>query len=126
MCRYRCGDSRILKSLCEKYGVAYAEKVESYTSKASFLDKDSLPEYIPGNTADFTFSGKRIKRGLYRTQDGRIIHADINGAANIIRKYQPNADFSVLDSGILLNPRRMRVLNIARKKLVAQKSNAAA
>jgi len=32
------------------------------------------------------FSGKRIKRGLYRSSDGHLINADINGAANIGRK----------------------------------------
>ena len=37
------------------------------------------------------FSGKRIKRGLYRASDGRLINADINGAGNIIRKVAPDA-----------------------------------
>ncbi|HLI69668.1 MAG TPA: hypothetical protein VKV19_07905, partial [Ktedonobacteraceae bacterium] len=38
-----------------------------------------------------TFSGKRVKRGLYRASDGRKINADINGAGNIIRKVAPDA-----------------------------------
>ena len=38
------------------------------------------------NASFYTFSGKRIKRGLYRCNDGSIGNADINGAANIIRK----------------------------------------
>ena len=33
------------------------------------------------------FSGKRIKRGLYRSSDGRLVNADINGSVNILRKY---------------------------------------
>ena len=34
-----------------------------------------------------TFSGKRIKRGLYLQDDGKVMNADINGAANTGRKY---------------------------------------
>lgn len=36
------------------------------------------------------FSGKRIKRGLYRNKDGSIINADLNAAANIGRKVLPD------------------------------------
>jgi putative transposase len=32
------------------------------------------------------FSGKRYKRGLYRSKDGLVVHADLNGAANIAVK----------------------------------------
>ncbi len=32
------------------------------------------------------FSGRRIKRGLYRTKSGVLVNADVNGAANILRK----------------------------------------
>ena len=38
---------------------------ESYTSKASFLDGDPLPVYGAYEHAP-TFSGKRVKRGLYQ------------------------------------------------------------
>ncbi len=36
------------------------------------------------------FSGKRIKRGLYKTSTGSIINADTNGSLNIARKVIPN------------------------------------
>ena len=123
---------RILKGLCEKNGVLYCETNESYTSKASFLDKDTLPQYDPNRQEKHIFSGRRIKRGLYKTKNGSTIHADINGAANIIRKHRSDADFSTLDKAVLLNPKRIRVLNTARKKPVvrhkkkAVKSKAAA
>ena len=58
---------------------------ESYTSKASALDFDPMPDSYQED-AKFTFSGKRIKRGLYRTSWGKLINADINGALNIGRK----------------------------------------
>ena len=59
---------------------------ESYTSKASFLDHDPLPTY-PEKPPKF--SGRRVKRGLYKSSYGRLINADLNGALNIIRKYDP-------------------------------------
>jgi len=63
---------------------------ESYTSKASALDLDELPQYRK-NTKKPLFSGKRIKRGLYKTFKGLLINADINGALNIIRKVAKNS-----------------------------------
>jgi putative transposase len=60
---------------------------EAYTSKASALDNDLLPKY--GKKAP-EFSGKRVKRGLYRTSKDYLINADINGSLNIGRKVIPN------------------------------------
>lgn len=34
------------------------------------------------------YAGKRIKRGLFRSHNGRCIHADVNGPLNIIRKVE--------------------------------------
>ena len=61
---------------------------EAYTSQASFLDGDPLPKYEEGVTR--AFSGRRIHRGLYRSRSG-LIHADVNAAANIMRKVFPKA-----------------------------------
>ncbi len=71
----------------EEYGIQVTVREESYTSKASALDMDVIADFDPkqGKTKP-VFSGKRIKRGLYRSSDGRLINADINGAANIGRK----------------------------------------
>jgi hypothetical protein len=51
---------------------------ESYTSKASFLDLDFIPNYGE-KPFDWKPSGRRIKRGLYRCKSG-LINADVNGA----------------------------------------------
>lgn len=75
-----------LKALCERYTLVYLEQEESYTSKASFLDRDDIPTYNPDNPQEHKFSGKRVKRGLYRSRDGHLISADANGAANIGKK----------------------------------------
>ena len=39
---------------------------ESYTSKASFIDMDDISTYKEENESN-KFSGKRTKRGLYKT-----------------------------------------------------------
>ena len=76
---------------------------ESYTSKASFLDLDFLPVYGQ-KTANTSFSGKRICRGLYRNQSGQIINADVNASYNILRKAFPEA-FSYGIESCVVQPR---------------------
>jgi len=72
----------------EDNGIQVIFTEEAYTSKASSLDKDPIPAYSPENKLSFT--GKRIKRGLYQWSKG-IINADLNGALNIIRKEVPES-----------------------------------
>ena len=98
-----------LKHLCERYGITYLEQEESYTSQASCLDLDNIPVYQPDAPYTGTFSGKRIRRGLYRFANGRTANADINGAANILRKSKQNFDFEGLCKGLLDSPLRIRL-----------------
>ena len=86
---------------CE-YGVTVVRNEESYTSKASFLDSDDIPVYVEGNGIKHHFSGKRIQRGLYRSSDGTVLNADINGAANILRKAGCDTSSVILTN--MLNP----------------------
>jgi putative transposase len=81
----------MLSYKAELAGITVIITEESYTSKASFFDRDEMPVYDPHQTAKPTFSGKRIKRGLYRASDGTLINADCNGSGNIIRKVAPDA-----------------------------------
>src|SRR5258707_5234113 len=78
----------------------------SYTSKASFLDADPLPVY--GDEPLPVFSGRRVKRGLYRAADGRHINADVNGSYNTIRKVAPDA-FAQGSTGCVVHPIRLAV-----------------
>lgn len=74
-----------LQQLCNLYGIQFEITEEAYTSKASYLDGDTLPEY--GKKPDgWTASGKRSKRGLYKSANNSLINADLNAAANILRK----------------------------------------
>ena len=72
---------------CQLLGITVITREESYTSKASFLDYDEIPNYK--DEIKPKFSGKRIKRGLYRSST-RKINADVNGAYNIMVKENPN------------------------------------
>ena len=98
-----------LKNLCTRYGMKYVEQEESYTSKASFLDLDELPTYDAEKPYTGNFSGKRIKRGLYRSKSGRLINADVNGAANILRKSKQRLNIERLCVGFLDNPLRIKI-----------------
>ena len=98
-----------MQNLCERYGIKYIEQEESYTSKASCLDLDDIPVYNAENPYTGIFSGKRVQRGLYRFADGRTANADVNGAANILRKSKQNFDFEELCRGLLDSPLRIRV-----------------
>ncbi|MDD1474074.1 transposase [Dolichospermum sp. ST_sed4] len=82
-------------------GISVIITEESYTSKSSFLDQDVLPKYKKGEK--YSFSGKRIKRGLYKSALGILINADVNGSLNILRKAIPNA-FADGIQGIVVSP----------------------
>jgi putative transposase len=99
-----------IAQLCEQYGIQFVETEESYTSKASFLDSDTLPKY--GEKPErWKESGKRVQRGLYRSADGVKINADCNGAANILRKVAVTLGLCLegISSGALITPLRVRI-----------------
>jgi len=89
----------LLKYKLEAHNIKLKIVDESYTSKASFLDGDFLPKKYDKEKS-YTFSGKRVKRGLYKTKDGILINADLNGALNIIRKF--DSSFSKSDISTIL------------------------
>ena len=76
----------ILKYKLEDNRIEYKEQEESYTSKASYLDNDDIPIYKENDDTNYIFSGRRIKRGIYKSKQGKIINADLNGALNILKK----------------------------------------
>lgn len=76
---------------------------ESYTSKASFLDRDEIPTYNKDEMVKHVFSGKRIERGMYRSKECKLIHADVNGSYNIIVKGVFNA-FAERIEGVAVHP----------------------
>jgi lycopene cyclase CruP len=99
-----------IKQLCEQHSIKFVETEESYTSKASFLDKDELPKFGE-KPEQWQSRGKRVKRGLFCSQDGVRINADCNGAANIIRKVavKLGLDLGGISRGALIAPLRIRL-----------------
>ena len=81
---------------------------ESYTSQASFLDRDPLPVYDPARIEAPRFSGRRDRR-WYRASGKRIIHADVNGSYNIGRKVVPTAFDGLGIGASAVVPRRLAV-----------------
>ena len=107
-----------IAGLGEQYGIEFIETEESYTSIASFLDGDILPTYGE-KPEDWKPSGRRTKRGLYRTAMNWYVNADCNGAANIIRKVSRTLGISLdrLGRGVLTRPHRVFLWS-ANKKTV--------
>lgn len=86
----------------QQTGLSVMEQEESYTSKADLTANDPIPVYKKDSVEKYSFSGRRVSRGLYRTHTGVLINADLNGAGNILRKALPDAfkeqDFRFLDN----------------------------
>lgn len=75
---------------------------ESYTSGTSFLD-DELPQ------KDFYNKERRIHRGLFVSNKGFKINADINAAFQIMKKVFPNV-FTDGIEGVVLHPVRVGIV----------------
>ena len=69
----------MLSYKCKLEGIKVIITEESYTSKCSFIDNEEIKKKE-------VYDGKRTKRGLYRSKEGKLINADINGSYNIMRK----------------------------------------
>lgn len=103
-------------------GIRIIEQEESYTSKADLIANDRIPTYGVDDK-DASFSGKRIKRGLYRCSNGMILNADCHAAANIMRKaisdiWKDTRDYTFLSAPDVygfhkLNPKGIPVKGIA-------------
>ena len=78
----------LLSYKLELEGIRYIEVEESHTSKCSFIDKEEICHHED-------YMGRRIRRGMFKSKNGKRynadINADINGSLNIMRKYLTNA-----------------------------------
>lgn len=73
----------MLSYKCLLAGINFIITEESYTSKCSFVDRETIKNHED-------YCGSRIERGLFQTKNGKKINADINGSLNIGRKYLEN------------------------------------
>ena len=104
-----------IEQLCEQYNIRFLATEESYTSKASNLDLDDIPVFGE-KPKGWKASGRRVKRGLYRSATGIEFNADINGAIGIARKVAEQYEFQFdprrFARGVLTMPRRVRLWDI--------------
>lgn len=91
-----------LRMTAYKYGIQVIENEESYTSKASFLDNDDIPVYSKYHKGKHSFSGRRMKRGMYKSKDGILMNADVNASLNIIKKAFGDMAFHDVDRNAYL------------------------
>ena len=98
-----------LEYLCKLNSIILVKQEESYTSKASFWDKDSIPVYNTDNPKQYQFSGNRVYRGLYKTANGKRLNADVNGALNILRKSNVVSLVGLYTRGEVDTPIRIRI-----------------
>lgn len=97
-----------MAELCQHYGIEFVEVDEAYSSQASFLDGDELPNV--GEKPDgWQASGKRVKRGLYQTAKGWLVNADANAGANLLGKVSRTLGLCLkgLSRGALTTPLRV-------------------
>ncbi len=92
----------------KQYGINVVKQEESYTSKCSFLDNEEIDKHE-------TYLGKRIKRGIFRTANGTLIHADLNASYNIMKKAIPEAFVNGLE-GIGLYPGSLSIKGMITSK----------
>ena len=85
---------------CLKQGLNFLVHEEAYTSKCSFLDLEPIKRHE-------TYVGQRIKRGLFRSSDGKLINSDVNGSLNILRKAVPTAFANGIE-GVAVHPKRIK------------------
>lgn len=70
---------KMLEYKCKLKGINVLLTEESYTSKCSFLDDEDIKKHK-------VYRGNRIKRGLFKSSEGVLINADVNGSLNILKK----------------------------------------
>jgi len=109
-----------LKYKCELRGIEVIEQEESYTSKASFIDCDLIPVW-KNDGKKYKFSGVRKKRGLYKTKNGKLINADVNGSYNILAKGLNNLGISLKRDRVSFHTRSLIGYNILSNKNLIEK-----
>lgn len=96
-----------LKYKANLEGITVIETEESYTSQTSFID-DEKPCKENGNwirkCKGLSPSKRRICRGIFRSNSGRLINSDVNGAYQIIRKVFSDVKFNEEILGCVSNP----------------------
>lgn len=86
----------------EEVGIKVVITEESYTSKVDHYAREEMCHHD-------SYMGKRIKRGLFRSNTGKILNADLNGAIGILRKVSHESYMQVVSRGGVETPARILV-----------------
>lgn len=93
---------------CKINGINFKTIEESYTSKCDALALEPIQKQE-------VYSGKRIKRGLFKSANNKIINSDVNGSLNILRKADNRKGESfikkITENGSVIVPIRIRLEN---------------
>ncbi|WP_066306900.1 RNA-guided endonuclease TnpB family protein [Bacillus sp. FJAT-29814] len=108
----------MIRYKAERKGIQVIDREESYTSKSSFLDNDAIPTY--GDDTHPYFSGYRCSRAFYKIKGSNVlIHADVNGAFNIVRKHVKQAFEGLERKQFLQAPKKIIIMEKKHEKLKA-------
>ena len=98
---------QMLEYKCKLAGINVIIVNEAYTSKCSFLDREKISKHD-------SYVGRRIRRGLFISNSGILINADINGSLNImvvgLKQLNVKRDVLILEPAnlrFMLNPVRV-------------------
>lgn len=97
--------TQMIQYKAELAGIKLTYQNETYTSGVSAFDLEPI-------TKTYYNKKRRICRGLFRTNQGIYVNADINGSLNIMRKTYTGTPYlitSVRDNGCVNHPQRIRV-----------------
>ena len=106
--------SRFIEQLtykCSLAGISVKTTGESYTSKCSFLDLESVQKQS-------TYVGKRVKRGLFRAKSGYLYSSDVNGSLNIGKKVVGEVAFGKNPiERFVVNPIRIKAYKVTSSQI---------
>jgi len=96
----------LIRYKAELVGIEVVLVQEHYTSGVSAYDLEPLDKRHYN-------ANRRIRRGLFRTNDGHLVSSDVNGSLNILRRYDKNVVPILIselrDNGCLNHPARARI-----------------
>lgn len=97
----------MLRYKCKIAGITFVLNEESYTSKCDGLCLEEICKHE-------LYSGKRIKRGLFRSGSNKVVNADVNGAFNILRKVFGKSQeiLEIINRGWLFQPLKLNNLSV--------------
>jgi len=98
----------------EEYNIDVILQEESYTSKCDALMNEEVKKHEE-------YLGRRVSRGLFKSSNGSVLNADLNGAMNILRKCRLESHENEIESsGAVIVPTKIRLSDLKESKLFVE------